>query len=449
LFIAAAVTLTACTAAPKPRTDVKPRNEAETIALENLQARDRLHDFADFFRSTVSSVGYRIVEESPDLKTRTAVRFWQLRMIPNMYEIINQPDARASTVDVLIYCIQTRQWLENQDPLSSQDARDLVIEAHREFESRAWEMVEQTVWPDKFEEVKTLVEEWVSDNKLTGIDTRDRGTGLTAYRNRDPYEALTSKSGMFGDIQSGLGDTNFELRRLRSEIRRINEFLDMAPVYAAWSAEVLIYDLLDSPYAKSIRDSLATTGEELTELNDTISDLTLRVEQQIPQIRQDLEDAQGPLTEAAENLKRAIDDVGVMLDDAQILATQAEGLVIRLDQAGQTWGQTAAAATALIDQLPTTTSESGEQSLDLASVNELLDKLITISNDNRLLVEEIQQITDPSQADAQLARLDAVLSRAEMTGRSLIRAAALYAAGLVVLAAVFLFGIRKLTAARA
>lgn len=443
--VAGTVVLAGC-ASPGPTP--AERAAAADATRDRLALREQLRDFSDRHAAAVMAATDRIKGKTADLEVMRRAVIWQLRSIQAMNEIVAQRNSFVALVDVVAFEARMRHIFEQgefeqYDTLAGEGVlgpqTGIASRTARELENQAWALFEARSTPEDAAELRAIVDDWL-------VDTRDELLGRNRLEYLDQRIELGDTPGrprgLLASVEGQLDQTTQTLDRLQGEVARLNQQAQFATTYARWTTEILLYEQFQKGPIAALGEDLGNTGDSLVVLAELIDRLPLdEIERLAARLGAlDLE------TLTLDDLDLG-DTIDARLGRVEGIVRETESLLDTLEAMGVS-GALPSELNATLDRLGANEASLPEASAELGAQ---LDRAASLVGELRALTTDASALLNgvlgsEERIDARLvtlqAQLDASASRVGDESIRVLRAAAAYAAGVVLLAFVLMLTYR-------
>jgi hypothetical protein len=351
LWLAAAVLGFAAATACAPKTARRQTDIMEGTGKVGVSAavlRARVNDLVDRSAGRLEETADRIIARTPDAGVRRRARLLQADAVPAVYTAGFRADPLAAAVDVWVFALQFKEYMENgagrnafgqEQHLAAACAADLIADTDATLRAIA-------IGQEHFDVARARVVRWAAAHPVEhAFSARASGVTLVAdlqSENRDIFVTV----GDVADVIENLSE-------------RLNTYAAQLPKQARWQAEILLAEMTGSGSLEAALDDLHDMGSAVGRATKLLEDLPRMLEAQ-----QNILATERRAVLAGVNSQRELTLEHMTAERvAVVAAARAEREVILA-----ALGQERVAALAEVDAIRTRAVESG-----LAGVRDLID----------------------------------------------------------------------------
>jgi uncharacterized protein YoxC len=398
----------------------------------------------------VIDIGCQHIESrATDLpRKRLAIQFRIYTLTYTRHAVVN-PSPFAAFLDLWVLALQRQQYLEANGEAALGDLAPVIVDANREMVDYIDRVATEVLPAGSRERVRAEVTAYATSHPITGSIREWKEVG--AARGDSVFAAVTK-------IVPSLGIkyTAASIADVSKSVDGVGEVIQDIPRLARWNAQLLLYDLDESPAILGVRQSIHSISESVARFNEIADKLPERVQAEIGKtlddidakqegIRKTLEDAKGVATEA----RGAAESLEATVKQAETTLASAERATAAFAAAGEKWQP-------VMSTLLDITGPGPKEYKPSAGPDPNIENLVRVAEETGKMAGQLQETLvelrgilegkamDQINANARgtldhtAARLDAVIDHAAWRGAQL-------AIGIAVLALLYRLAAARLT----
>ena len=353
------------------------------------------------FSAIVTAAADRIKDETSDLSMRRRAVYWKSVAIPAYAAMISHPNPRVALLDILTYTASMRRSFETGEG--------------RELFGR-WQPLALAAAKTADEDTRAIARQALSEADLAGVLAR-----LGAPAALDPYgtvpmsavsdssrEIILRRGGSvpeeslstFRLLTSRIDAATDAVRQAARVGDRIARVAELSPNTGRWSAELLVYDLLQTKELSDTVGSLRTLADSTAALTRMGQDLPERIQVMSDSVFAQVRERETRILAILSETRGAIAEASRTLSVASRASSDFAAGVDGLAKASVQWNSTIAAASLLNRDYNETT-----RSLMLSSA-----EMRKVVDETRKVIVETRMLMDPA-AFARMSAQAQALSR--------------------------------------
>jgi hypothetical protein len=251
----------ACMSVPS-QTPTMKRVGVETVTATQL--REMVLQFATDFGHATEALGDSIRSASSDPEVQYRALLWQSVAVRNIREAALISDPLLALVDVWLYTVQLRSFVESPPPrydILPGDHRAAAIRMLQEQERKARELTVRVAGEAAVTAFEPRLVRFAADHPIDA-STLNRTSVMAAD--------TTTLRAMGGGIGGAIGATYWSMRDVADRASAINDALGKE---LRWNLELLAYDLARMPVVDSTLTSVRSSLDRIAALADTLPPL--------------------------------------------------------------------------------------------------------------------------------------------------------------------------------
>ena len=256
--LVALVALAAACGVPQQTVNMK---QAGVETLSATQLREMVLAFTGEFSRTVEHTADSIIANSDDPLARRRAVEWKLTLVRNVREAALVSDPLLGLIDVWLFTVQVRLFLESpppaREPLPSQYL-DVALAVMRQQEAQARRLAISVAGVERVEAFEPRLLEFAAAHPIDPL-TLSRTSIVAAD------SALLHPVG--GGLGATMAATYWSMRELDDRLTSMDATLGKE---LRWNMQLLAYDIADLPVVDSTLNGILRSLERITALTDTI-----------------------------------------------------------------------------------------------------------------------------------------------------------------------------------
>jgi hypothetical protein len=269
---------------------------------------------ADSYVGTIGAALNQILHDEPPSEVRASAQRLKVFVGTTAYSIATSPNPQIGLIDLTVnISVQRRIWGGTLARERFGDQADGVIHAYDEIDAQAWSTLQRFYSPQQLTILRDGIQRWIDAHpnyrSLPFVTLPE----LARYRD---VTLLTTPGGL--TVLAPVA----EAARAAMELRLLGErslyLTQRFPTLINWHAELLFYDSLETPEARSLLDStrlFASSTDRMANLADQLPNTTL-MQQTLSELNATLKESLPLLTTmrgVVGDLNQTIDSTGRLL----------------------------------------------------------------------------------------------------------------------------------------
>jgi hypothetical protein len=362
------------------------------------------------------------------------------------HAVVN-PSPFAAFLDIWVMALQRQDYLRANGEAVLGELAPVIEDANRELVDYVGRVADQILPAESRERVKAEVIAYAESHPITGSIREWKEVG--AARGESVFSAVTK-------IVPSLGikDTAVSIADVSKSVDGVGEVIQDIPRLTRWNAQLLLYDLDESPALHGVRQSIHSISESVARFNDILEKLPERLQAEIGKTLDDIDAKQEGIRKTLEEAKGVATgarDAAVALEatvkQAETAIASAERATAAFAAAGEKWEPVMASLLAITGPGPSEYKPSTGPDPNIVNLIRVAEETGKMSAQLHATLAELKGILEGKAMDQLNAnargtldhtadRLDAVIDHAAWRGVHL-------AVGIAVLALLY-----RLVAAR-
>jgi hypothetical protein len=320
-LIVAALALAACASGPS--------TAEQQAGLARDQMSRKVREICENYNRVIEGALQEIESRSSTIeRKRQTIRFRVYTLTITRLALLN-PSPLAAYLDLWVVTLQRRQLLAERGVELFGDDAPIAVAANQELVEYMERVCDEILPAGTREKTKATVEAYAVSHPIRGNIREWQDVG--AAHGENVLKAVTSIVPTLG-----IKDTAASITDVSRSIDGIGEVIQDIPKLVRWNAQLLLYDMDESPPLLSVRESVRDISKDIDRFNGILEKLPERVQGEISQtldeidakqegLRKTLDDAKGVASEArgaAEALQATVKEAETTLASAQ-KATEA------------------------------------------------------------------------------------------------------------------------------
>jgi hypothetical protein len=280
LALALLVALNGC-AAPQTRPQAAIATERWKLGSEHLtadQIGSEVMSFADTYVSRMANAYDAALERTNSPSVRAAIYEGKVGTAYSAYVIASDPNPVVSMIDMTVAVtlkrmVVERYWAGHYLGASGAD----LIKAAQVSEKEMWDIADDALTPDQQKELRSIIQQWWSENSDMTAVGLVRLSDLNAFRHAHLSQPAKSNSasnilGLLSlDPFAGLDPQVQEFARIRLFAERVAYFSQRMPVLLGWQSEMLATEFEASPGVQQTLGQIEKFNQSSAQISDAVA----------------------------------------------------------------------------------------------------------------------------------------------------------------------------------
>lgn len=388
--------------------------------------------FAEFYLLNLSEATADVEGEERVQTNRIALGQWRLRRAHAALSLASGPNPYANLLDFGVAVSLDSLKLEAEPPAWMSAAQTVRLQnTFRNLEGEIWRIARLVLDPATIDSFRESIAEW----KRQGGEGQETVHGLAQelavwFEQRRPRTANRPGSllGVLSlDPLAGLDPATREIAEARRLAERALFVTRALPHIVAWEIQLLSLRTVDLPESQQALGDWSRVTASAEMLARTAEQLPDRFSAERKAILTELD-------RQSDALKALAAEMGSTLDSGNAMAGSLTQTITAFDALMGRFG---------VGQEEPTEPQTPGRPFDITEYGATAEQIAAMSRDMTRLIEGLQATLDSPALDRQREALEQVADRLEDRTRSLLREAALIAAGLILLAGGVAFAVRR------
>ncbi|MCK6459027.1 MAG: hypothetical protein L6Q95_03945 [Planctomycetes bacterium] len=314
-----------------------PETAEKKAGVSSVDMALKVREICENYNRAVDVGCQQIEAQATDLpRKRLAIQFRIYTLTYTRHALVN-PSPFAAFLDLWVMALQRQQYLEKNGEAALGELAPIIVDVNRDMVEYIGRVAEEILPAESRERVKSEVTAYAASHPITGSIREWKEVG--ASRGDSVFLAVTK-------IVPSLGikDTAESIADVSRSVDGVGEVIQDIPHLARWNAQLLLYDLDESPAILSVRQSIHSISESVARFNDIADRLPERVQAEIGKTLDDIDAKQEGIRKTLEDAKGVADgarDAAVALEatvkQAETAIASAERATAAFAAAGEKW----------------------------------------------------------------------------------------------------------------
>ncbi|MBC2594369.1 hypothetical protein H5P28_08880 [Ruficoccus amylovorans] len=243
---------------------------SESAAVGEERLRELLREYSTRFPGLIGAAGVTLRRERGDFKFKRDAVIWQYACVSNVNSITIQPNPRVALIDLVTYTTRALDYVSSEGGKEFLgEYQQAYVDVMKTADEWAWWLADYVLGDKEYALLRTEVVKWCEENPMTSFMGRENIGVLAGDRFVPPPSVKLESSLFFGGLEEGLGNTYTELQQANRTLDNFYVLMDWMPVYAYWTTEIGVYNLMDSEAGQSFMSFVDGLDETQMRLNET------------------------------------------------------------------------------------------------------------------------------------------------------------------------------------
>ncbi|MCP5527267.1 MAG: hypothetical protein H7A47_10750 [Verrucomicrobiales bacterium] len=389
--------------------------------------------FADFYLLKLGEATSPTAVETADRGDCTALWQWRLRRAHAVLSLASAPNPYVNLFDFAVFVSLDRLALEGEPPvgISAEQAARLGA-VFRDLEAEIWRIARRVGDAATVDSFRQSIEEWrrnqgEAEESAHGL-ARQLADWYLEQQIRTDNKPANLLAVLSLDPLAGLDPATRELAETRRLAERALFIARTLPAIAAWEIQLVSTRFVQLPESRQAMDDWSTLSEAAANLAETAARLPAELRGEREAILSELDRQSTALKALAAETGRTLDSGRTMADSLDRTLTTFDALMARFG----------------VGEPKTTDPGPPGRPFDITEYGATAERIAEMSRELTRTLENLHATLASPALDRQRQELDRMADRLEVRARTLMREAALLAAGLIVLAGAVGLGVRRL-----